>query len=75
MGQNLKELKKMISFLRKNGVSQYKSGDFEIALSPTHKSYSKPKDSNQTEPKIEKEFTQEEMLYWSSPGFPEEANQ
>jgi hypothetical protein len=69
------EIKKLVDFLRKQGVSHLKSGEFEISLSPSALFPQKPaKESQSDHIPTEGTFSEEDALFWSSAGIPEEAN-
>ena len=70
--KNLTELAKLVSFCRKNGITHIKTGEIELdiaisALFPESK-YKKKKqlESNTSDPVSEKQYTEEEILMWSS---------
>ena len=71
-----KELKKLAASCRKAGIKHYRCADFEFTLTddmpitPTrHKSMLKISSSPMTTDKViesDQEFTEEQMLFWSS---------
>lgn len=67
---DIKNLKKLVNFCRKNGISALKYGEIEFQLSPAAFD-EKPKKSKQdstNEPAIipsEDSFTEEDALFWS----------
>jgi hypothetical protein len=72
MDADIKKLKKLVKFMQKEGVLTFKTQEIELSL---HHTALFPKenqrDTNSTE-SIEKEksqFTDEEILLWSAPGF------
>lgn len=70
-----KELKKLVKFLRSEGISELKSGDFSISLSPAALFPQKPGKETQSEHiPTESQFSEEDALFWSSAGIPPEAN-
>jgi len=81
--QTLKELKKIVSFCRKNGVTSLKMDGIEIALSQTAlfpESEYKRKKASKAAPgalssdfiPTEPQYTDEDILLWSSAGLPDE---
>ena len=71
---DIKELKKLTEFCRKNGIISLKKGDFEINLSPTSLFPHKPSKDDDKPLVEESQFTDEEELLWSASGIPEGAN-
>lgn len=69
---NTKELAKLVKFLRKEGISHLKSGDFEMTLSPGALFPKKPgKESQSDTIPVENQFSEEDALFWSSAGISE----
>ncbi len=73
--KNQRELAKLISFCRKQGITSLKSGDFEVQLAPTalfpesaYKKKQNESDTIETEPV----YDGEAALFWSSAGIPED---
>jgi hypothetical protein len=80
MDNDLKKIKKLATFMKKEGVIELECGQIKIKLHPakilSHIENSVPAEHTQTDIQSTPEYTEEEMLFWSSPGiFPEEANQ
>ena len=79
MNENIKNLKKTVSFMKKEGILVLKTKDCEIELTrealldSRHKKNLEP--SSEKPDKIESpEYSEQDVLFWSSPGFlPEEA--
>lgn len=77
--KNVQDLKKIISFCRKNGITRVKMDGFEIELHPTalypESDYKKKKaseESPQTDALLETEkYSEEDLLFWSSAGIPD----
>ena len=73
---NIKELKKLTNYCRKAGILHLKTADMEISLSPAAL-FPEPKqtetesDTTPTKPAL----TDEDILFWSSAGIPEEAKE
>ena len=72
------DLKKLVAFCRKNGVSAINSGDFEItihasAMFPESAYKQKKKLDGSDEIKVDEPFTPEDALFWSSTGIPEQS--
>lgn len=69
---DFKKLQKMINFCRKNGIDQVKMGDFEFHITPlglSKETYYKQKQSEvQTDTPVENQYSDEDMLFWSSAG-------
>ncbi len=71
---DLKEIKKIVTFCRKNGVESLKTQDFEFKLHPSHivepKQKSKrARDTDNKDP-ISEAYTAEETLFWSTHDLP-----
>jgi hypothetical protein len=64
-------IKKMTRFMKKEGIFNLKTSEFEITLDlhyhPT--SSSKKKDVISEEETKEPSYTDEDILFWSTPGF------
>lgn len=76
MDTDLKKLKKLVLFCRKNGVLSLKQGEIEISLSPAAmEPESVTPQTTEPDAPLKPEYAAEDMLFWSAPGFPEEANQ
>lgn len=76
MDINIKKAKKIIQFMRKEGVSHLKTSELDVTISLNHlppKKKSK-KESYPEEEKIKNNYTEEEVLFWSSPGMLDEVN-
>ncbi len=76
---DLKELQKIVSFCRKNGVTELKHEGIEIKLSAAslfpESQYKKTKAlEDNKDPTSDETFSEEDALYWSSAGIPDEAN-
>ena len=82
---DLKELKKLVKYLRQEGITEFKNGDLEFKLGsqPTKsKKVSKPIPEGHTDVSEEVNVetdgpTNEELLFWSAGGaanFPKEDN-
>jgi hypothetical protein len=72
----IKELGKYVTFCRKNGIKRFKMGDieFEIGEKPMS-SYKRRKIEKEggIAPELTKsQYSEEEMLFWSATGIPEE---
>ncbi len=69
---DIKELKKLVAFMRKTGVTEYKSGEIELKLSPEapqKRTYNKKINvSEQIDVIPTDEPTREELLFWSAGG-------
>lgn len=68
MDKDIKKMKKMVDFMRKQGVLTLKTPEMELRLSsaaifPENKLIPEPETKTS-----EREFTEEEILLWSSPG-------
>jgi hypothetical protein len=76
MDQEIKKLKKIVKFMRNEGVMAVKMGDLEINLAP-HATHPKPTQTEEKQSKLEAEapFSDQDALFWSSDGIPEEALQ
>jgi len=73
---NTKELAKLVKFLRKEGISELKSGDFAISLSPGALFPQKPNKASESQSDhipTENAFSEEDALFWSSAGIPEQS--
>lgn len=77
--KNTSELDKLVKFCRKNGITSLKSGEFAMELAPSalfpESNYKKKKNleavSSHSEVLTENEFTEQDALFWSSAGIPE----
>lgn len=72
MDKELKRIKKLTAFMKKAGILNLKSGDLELSLTPDsfHEEQSaalKQEDAT-SDAAIKSQFTDEEVLFWSSPG-------
>lgn len=72
---------KLVSFCRKNGITHIKTGEIELdlavsALFPESEYKKKKQLEGSTDPVSEKQYTEEEILMWSSlaPGMEEVNN-
>lgn len=69
MDADLKKLKKVTAFMRKQGILNYKTPELELSLAPAALiteplSQAEPSQTEDLKP----EFSPEEMLFWSAPG-------
>lgn len=77
--KDLKELEKIIKFCRKNGITRIKEGVVELDIAPQalfpESDYKKKKNLTLIDSPIEteKKYSDEDALFWSSAGIPEEA--
>lgn len=71
MDEDLKKIKKLTSFMRKQGLLHLKQGDIELSLSPgAILPDEKPAaDSATAEEPIKPRHTEEEILFWSVQGY------
>lgn len=70
---DIKELKKLVAFMRKTGVIEYKSGEIELKLSPeapSKRTYTKKDVSEQVNEIDSDGPTQDELLFWSAGATP-----
>lgn len=66
---DLKELKRLIKYLRKEGIVEFKSGDLEFKITPLSPKISKKKTLDPIESAIDSDYpTHEEMLFYSAGG-------
>lgn len=74
---DLKDLAKIIDLCRKKGVSELKFDGVEIKLAPEKPAsdYKKRKKTEDTKEDLGPAYTDEETLFWSSDGIPDEAQQ
>lgn len=69
MDTDLKNLKKLVAFCRKNGVLNLKSGGTEISLAPAAMDLDGGKHKTKDQPiETDQKYTEEQMLFWSAPG-------
>lgn len=69
------ELEKLVKFCRKSGIKSLKSGDFSLELDAQAlfpESNYKKKQEQTSELITPPIFTEDEALFWSSAGIPEE---
>jgi hypothetical protein len=74
MDQDLKKLRKLVKFMQKEGVLTLKMSEIELQLSqaailPLETAPDAPSPS--ADAPQDPEYTEEELLFWSSPGLPE----
>jgi hypothetical protein len=74
MDLDLKKLRKITLFMKKEGVLSLKTQNIEISLSQSSLSFPKENSKKKkfTDEKLEEEeknYTDEQILMWSSPGF------
>lgn len=65
---DLKELKALIKYLRKEGITEFKDGTLEISLNPQSKPIKKHKTKVDVSEQVNietNEPTREELLFWS----------
>lgn len=72
---DLKELKKLVKYLRKEGITEFKNGELEFKLSPETRPKVYKSKQNQSDVSeqvnIDTDYpTPEEMLFYSSGGMP-----
>ena len=74
--KDLKELEKIIKFARKNGITRIKEGDVELEISTQalfpESQYKRKQLEAVPDLEVQKPYSDEDMLYWSSAGIPEE---
>lgn len=70
MAVDIKELKKLVKYLRKEGISEFKSGDLEFKLGPEPViPKSKKTDVSDIVNDVATDGpTQEDLLFWSAGG-------
>lgn len=74
--KNSKDLLKIISLLRKQGVVSFKSGDFQIelakeALFPESPYLKKKNESSGDAVQVDTPYSEQDYLFWSSAGIPQ----
>lgn len=80
MDQDLKKMKKLAKMMREQGILVYKTAEIELQLSPKLAfpvEQSTPKASSEADPATPTEdssYTEEEILFWSSPGLTPEGS-
>lgn len=75
-----KTMRKIVLFCKKNGIIKFKSGDFEIEITPTHSNSRKTNKENASEQGLAsgafpswESLTREQRLLWSAtPDIPEQ---
>lgn len=73
---DIKELKKLVKYLRKEGITEYKDGELQFKLGEppqkTHKATTKPTQTDvSSQVNIDTDYpTEEEMLFYSAGGPP-----
>lgn len=68
---DLKELKKLVKYLRKEGITEFKNGDIEFKLAPEQPKTTKKSTKIDVSEQINidtDEPSPEEMLFWSAGG-------
>jgi hypothetical protein len=78
--KDLKELQKIIQFCRKNGITRLKEGEIEIdiaavALFPESAYKRKQAEADNKDPVSETEYSEDDLLFWSSAGVPIQTNE
>ena len=72
MDQELKRIKKLTAFMRKAGLLTLKCGDLELCLSPQLFHEEQAAQSSESDAAadaaLKSQFSEEEILFWSSPG-------
>ena len=72
MDAEYKKLKKIVSFMKKEGVLNYKSPSFEVSLSPMAIRPNEAAADIQTpEPesnRVDNQYSEQDALFWSAPG-------
>lgn len=77
MDQDLKKIKKLTAFMKKEGLISLKSGDIELELSVATAFHVEQADLPPESPATPEkpQYTDEELLMWSAPGYvPGEVN-
>lgn len=73
MDEDFKKIKKIVSFMKKEGVLSLKLKDFDLSVSPSflnhHQNKKSKKESLNEKIEEEKQYSDEEILMWSSPGY------
>lgn len=73
---DLKELKRLVKYLRKEGITEFKNGDLEFKLSPEQPKLTRKIDvSSQVNDVPTDEPSKEELLFWSAGGANDEAKE
>lgn len=68
---DLKELKKLVKYLRKEGITEFKEGNLELKLTPLTPKPSKKQTIDPITEAIDSDYpTAEEMLFYSAGGLP-----
>jgi hypothetical protein len=74
MDADLRKVKKLVAFMRKEGVLTLKQGDIELSLSPMAILHEPAVQSKESESIPEVKYSDDDVLFWSSPGNLNEAN-
>lgn len=75
MDDQLRKIRKLTAFMKKAGIIHLKQDNIELSLVP------QAIDLPRAEPEIDPnaippvQYTADDALFWSAPGFPDEANQ
>lgn len=76
MDADLKKIKKLTAFMKKQGVLSLKLPDLELNLAPAavfHKETNSLPQADESEANALPQFSEEEALFWSSPGIQPES--
>jgi hypothetical protein len=68
---DIKELKKLTSYCRKQGILTLKTPEIEITLSPQALFPTTKPNEDHSDPISEGQLSDEDMLFWSSAGIPD----
>ncbi len=76
MDADLKKIKKLVTFMRKQGVLTLKQADIELSLSPASLQMDfddhMPKVETINESELKSPYDETDMLFWSAPGLNDE---
>lgn len=76
MDADFRKIKKLTDFMKKSGLLSLKIKDIELNLAPAAVFHVEPKNKDPIEePKPEPQLTDEDLMFWSAPGYlPSENN-
>ena len=73
MSEELKQIRKLIKMMKKEGVLCLKHKETQISLSPQSLFKSEEEKTPEEKPSAEqaevRQYTEEDILFWSAPGF------
>lgn len=69
MDAELKNLKRIVRFLKKEGIVSFKNKEFELTLAPLSLDPPRTKKTKHTQEAPEDKVSDLDVLFWSAPGY------